>query len=115
MRIRDEALVRISFEGFIVEVADDLNSFMVELEAVGNVLVHLTGETETTGDLVVGASVRVVGTVEPDLLVSARKVLVQLCAAGCSRARQGPRRLIPSGRGDSTQSAGWPRGCVDHL
>ena len=50
VRIRDEALVRISFEGVIVEVADDLNSFMVELEAVGNVLVHLTGETETTGD-----------------------------------------------------------------
>jgi hypothetical protein len=77
VRIRDEALVRISFEGVIVEVADDLNSFMVELEAVGEVLVHITGETETTGDLVIGASVRVIGTVEPDLSVSARKVLTK--------------------------------------
>ena len=75
VRIRDEALVRISFEGIVVEVADA--SFLVELEAVGNVLVHITGETEITGDLTTGVLVRVVGTVEPDLSVSARKVLIQ--------------------------------------
>ena len=75
VRIRDEALVRISFEGIVVEVADA--SFLVELEAVGNVLVHITGETEINGDLTTGVLVRVVGTVEPDLSVSARKVLIQ--------------------------------------
>ncbi len=75
VRIRDEALVRISFEGDVVEVA--AASFLVELEAVGEILVHITGATEITGDLATGVLVRVIGTVEPDLSVSARQVLIK--------------------------------------
>ena len=75
VRIRDEAPVCISFEGTVAEVGDA--GFLVELEAVGNVLVHITGETEITGDLTTGVLARVVGTVEPDLSVSARKVLIR--------------------------------------
>ena len=75
VRIRDEALVRISFEGDVIEVADA--SFMVVLEAVGEILVHITGATEITGDLTTGVLVRVIGTIEPDLSVSARKVLIK--------------------------------------
>ena len=75
VRVRDEALVRMSFEGVVVQVSDD--SFVVALEAVGEVEVYITGETQITGDLEPGVLVRVIGTVEPDLSVNARKVLIK--------------------------------------
>lgn len=75
VRVRDDALVRISFEGVVVEVFD--GGFRVDLEAVGEVVVNITGETEMTGELISGVSVRVVGTIEPDLSVNARKVIIK--------------------------------------
>jgi hypothetical protein len=66
---------RIAFEGIITEINE--GSILVLVEGVDNVLVRIDEQTDVKGTLVLGASVRVNGTIIEDLSVAARKIIVQ--------------------------------------
>jgi hypothetical protein len=66
---------RISFDGIVTSIKD--SELRVLLEGVDVVPVRLDNQTIVKGDLAVGAAVHVVGTIEPDLAVRARLILVQ--------------------------------------
>lgn len=65
---------RLVFEGIVTAVSED--QIMVQLKGVDNIPVRLTDETQIKGDPVVGAFVRVSGTLASDLSVTATKIIV---------------------------------------
>ena len=77
VKVRDEKdrVVRIHFEGTVTSIEGSI--LEVSIEGAPTALVKITDETEIEGDLMVGVLVRVFGTIEPDLSVSARRILVQ--------------------------------------
>lgn len=74
--IRPEAKkARVRLEGIVVSMEE--STLQVLVEAVGPALVRITPETDIHGTLAVGVLVRVIGTINEDLSVAARKIIVR--------------------------------------
>ncbi len=65
---------RLVFEGIVTEIGED--TITVQLRGVDNIPVRITEETEIRGELVVGALVKVAGTIGTDLSVTATRITV---------------------------------------
>ena len=75
VRGEKDRIVRIHFEGTVTSIEG--SNIEIFIEGASTAFVTITDETEIDGELLVGALVRVFGTIEPDLSVKAEKILVQ--------------------------------------
>ena len=70
-----ERPARVRFEGLVTAVGE--SDIMVLIEGDVSILVRITPETETKGDLAVGVLLGVIGTLADDLNVDARRIRVR--------------------------------------
>ena len=75
VRGEKDRIVRIHFQGTVTSIEG--SNIEIFIEGASTAFVTITDETEIDGELLVGALVRVFGTIEPDLSVKAEKILVQ--------------------------------------
>ncbi|MDA2938242.1 DUF5666 domain-containing protein [Acidobacteria bacterium AH-259-A15] len=74
----EKYIVRIRYEGVVTSI-EELESGVIQvfIEGVGDTFVRITAETEIKGNLAVGLLVKIIGTIDSDLYVKAKKIIVK--------------------------------------